>query len=294
MLFGCLLGSPLAAKALKVSGSTTVNPVVTDAAKVLRSESDLEIVIDTLGGSSGGIAALADGRAHVGMASRPITDRDRERFPGVDFRSIPIGYDALALVVSRDVWQSGVRSLSADQMRAIYEERVSNWKELGGPDQRIAFFNKEPGRGTWEVFAKWLYGSVDAAPLVSFLEVGSNEEARQKVAGTRGALTQLSTAWADGETVFALDIESPDGERVPATARNASLGTYPISRPLLLVTDGAASPDAERLIGFILGPRGQKLVERHGYVPTGALDEQTALSIGEPSLETESAEVGSR
>ncbi len=46
---------------------------------------------------------------------------------------------------------------------------------MGGPAQRIAFFNKEPGRGTWEVFVHWAYGNPKAAPQVSFPEVGGNE-----------------------------------------------------------------------------------------------------------------------
>jgi len=260
------------AATLKVSGSTTVNPVVVDAAEILRRESDLEIIIDTLGGSSGGIAALADGRAHVGMSSRPLTGRDRERFPDADFRATPIGYDALALVVSKDVWDAGVRSLSAREMRAIYEGEIKNWNSLGGPDRRIAFFNKEPGRGTWEVFAHWLYGDAEEAPLVAFLEVGSNEEARQKIAGTRGALTQLSAAWADGESVFALSIETDRGELVDATGLNAAKGAYPISRPLLLVTNGPATAEATELFGLILGDRGRGILERHGYTPLAEFD----------------------
>jgi len=157
-------------------------------------------------------------------------------------------------------------------MRAIYEGEIRNWNALGGPDRRIAFFNKEPGRGTWEVFARWLYGDAEDAPLVAFLEVGSNEEARQKVAGTRGALAQLSAAWADGESVFALSIETDRGELVDATGVNAAKGAYPISRPLLLVTNGPATAEATELFGLILGDRGRGILERHGYTPLAEFD----------------------
>lgn len=53
-----IAASPAAAE-VRVSGSTTVNPVVVVAAAVLRDELGLTIRVDTLGGSSGGIAALA-------------------------------------------------------------------------------------------------------------------------------------------------------------------------------------------------------------------------------------------
>lgn len=254
---------------LRVNGSTTVNPVVSEAAAILRLEAGLEIEVDTVGGSSGGIAALADGRAEVGMSSRPLTERDAERFPGVDFHPVRIGVDAVALVVSRDVWESGLRCLDREQVRALYESEVANWSELGGPDRRVVFFNKEPGRGTWEVFADWLYGASELAPLVNLPEVGSNEEGRSKVASTGGAITVLSAAWADGERTFALGLCDGEGSVTQPTADAIAAGSYPLARPLYVVTNGQPRGAAKELVDFILGARGQALLSRHGYVPIG-------------------------
>ena len=257
-----------AAEPLRVNGSTTVNPVVASAAEALRAERGLEITVDTQGGSSGGISGLGEGRIEVGMSSRPVTEADRAKYPHVRFHPVHVGEDAVALVVSRDVWESGVRSLSKQQMRGIYEGHIRSWRELGGADRRIAFFNKEPGRGTWEVFARWLYGSPDQAPLVSHAEVGGNEETRNKVAGTPGALSQLSASWADGERVVALGIapEKGDGAAVFPTAADIASRRYPISRPLFLLTDGPPRGDARELVEFVLSERGQELVRRHGYL----------------------------
>lgn len=251
---------------LRVNGSTTVNPVVTRAAEILRAEEGLEILVDTLGGSSGGIASLGDGRADVAMSSRPINDADHRKYPGVRFRPVAIGVDALALVVSRDVWEGGVRSLSREQVRGIYQGEIRNWSEVGGPDRRIVFFNKEPGRGTWEVFANWLYGEASRAPLVALPEVGSNEEGRSKVAGTRGAITQLSVAWADRGTTFPLALRLEDGTTVEPSVENLAAGRYPLARSLYLVTDGEPGPAAGRLEELLLGPRGQDLVRGAGYL----------------------------
>lgn len=251
---------------VRINGSTTVNPVVVEAAQALRAETDAEILIDTVGGSSGGLAALADGRAEIGMLSRPLTRQDRHRFPSVDFRAVQIGTDAVALVVSRDVWDGGLRSLSRDQVRDLYEGRVRNWQGVGGPDRRVVFFNKEPGRGTWEVFARWLYGDAMAAPLVNLPEVGSNEEGRNKVASTPGSVTQLSAAWADDHRVFALGLRDERGEAHLPTPENIARDTYPLARPLLLVTDGSPDSETQRILDFLTGSRGQRLVERHGYL----------------------------
>lgn len=261
-------GAPAAA--LRVNGSTTVNPVVAEAAEILRREEGRKIRVDTQGGSSGGIAALGDGRADVAMVSRPLSEADSEKFPGTDFRAVAIGYDALGLVVSKDVWEGGVRSLSKEEVRRLYEGEVTNWRELGGADQRVVFFNKEPGRGTWEVFADWLYGDSAQAPLVSLPEVGANEEARSKVASTPGAITQLSASWADGDTTHALPLRSEDGTTVLPSAEAVARGAYPLGRPLNVVTDGPPAESAARLIDFLLGERGQALVKKNGYLPLDA------------------------
>ena len=254
------------AATLKVNGSTTVNLPVAEAAEILRAERQMDIQVDTQGGSSGGISMLGDGLVQIGMSSKPLNDVDRAKYPKVRFKAIQIGADAVALIVSKDVWDGGARALTKEQMRGIYEGRVKNWKEVGGPNRRIAFFNKEPGRGTWEVFAHWLYGDAKNAPQVSFPEVGGNEETRNKVASTHGALSQLSSSWADGQTVFALGLKPDEGGLVEPSAENIATGKYPMSRPLFLLTNGEPAGEAKVFVNFLLGARGQALVRKHGYL----------------------------
>ena len=257
---GGLFGAPL-----RVNGSTTVNAVATEAAEVLRAQKRVEITVDTQGGSSGGISGIGDGSIDVGMSSKPVTADDRKKYPAVAFVATEIGRDAVALVVSDDVWKGGVRALSREQVRDIYEQRITNWKQVGGPDRRIVFFNKEPGRGTWEVFAHWVYGDAKRAPAVSHPEVGGNEEGRSKVAGTRGAISQLSSSWATGK-VHALAVRLGDGTVVEPSAPNISSGRYPISRPLYFLTNGPPRGNARLLIDYVLSPAGQELVRKHGYL----------------------------
>ena len=255
---------------LRVNGSTTVNPIVSEAAEMLRESEKLEIQVDTQGGSSGGIHALGEGRADMAMSSRALHDEDHKRHAKADFHAHRIGFDAVALVVSKDVWQSGVKSLSQSQMRRIYERKARKWSDFGGPDRRIAFFNKEPGRGTWEVFADWLYGSAAKTPSIAHLEVGSNEETRAKVAGTRGAISQLSASWVDQQKLFALGIKDAEGHIHQPDAKSLASGDYPLGRSLWVITDGPPTGSAKVLIDFLLSDDGQALVKKHGYL---ALDD---------------------
>jgi phosphate transport system substrate-binding protein len=259
---------------LKINGSTTVNLPVAEAAEILRAERKMDIQVDTQGGSAGGISMLGDGLVQIAMTSRPLADDDRKKYPDVKFNPVQVGEDAVAMIVSRDVWDGGVRSLSKQQARDVYEGKVTNWNALGGPDRRIAFFNKEPGRGTWEVFVHWVYGNPKQAPAVSFPEVGGNEETRNKVASTPGALSQLSSSWADGKTVYALALKDDAGNEVPPTPDNIATHKYPMSRPLFVLTNGEPAGDAKVFVDFLLSEPGQALVRKHGYLSLDQLKPQ--------------------
>jgi phosphate transport system substrate-binding protein len=263
---GCKDDGGKAGGTLKINGSTTVNLPAAEAAEILRAEHKLYIQVDTQGGSSGGISMLADGLVQIGMLSKHVSDDDRAKYPNVKFNEIQVGEDAVAIIVSKDVYDGGVRSLTKQQAKDVYESKVTNWKDVGGPDKRIAFFNKEPGRGTWEVFVHWAYGSPKNAPTVNFPEVGGNEETRNKVASTPGALSQLSSSWADGKTVFALGLKDDAGQLVEPTTPNIATKRYPMSRPLFLLTNGEPTGPAKTFVDFMLAPRGQELVRKHGYL----------------------------
>jgi phosphate transport system substrate-binding protein len=259
------------AETLKINGSTTVNLPAAEAAEILRSEKKMDIQVDTQGGSSGGISMLGEGLVQIGMVSKHVNEEDRAKFPKCSYKEIQVGEDAVALIVSKDVWEGGVKALSKAQIKAIYEGEIKNWKQVGGPDKRIAFFNKEPGRGTWEVFANWAYGDHKKAPQVSFPEVGGNEETRNKVSSTRGAMSQLSSSWADGKSVFALSIRDESGTVIDPSMENIATHKYPLSRPLSLITNGDPAGDAKAFVDFLLGERGQELMKKHGYLALAQL-----------------------
>src|SRR5205823_650689 len=126
--------------------------------------------------------------AQIAMTSRPLTPEDRADAPDVTFNEIYLGEQVVAIGVARDVWDGGVHGLTRAQVLGIYERRYTNWNQLGGPDEKIAFFNSEEGRGIWEMFAQWLYGDAKKAPLGKFPKVSTNDAARDTLEFTRGSM----------------------------------------------------------------------------------------------------------
>lgn len=257
---------------LRVSGSTTVNPVAADAAEVLRREG-LTVTVDTQGGSAGGITQLAAGQIDIAMSSKEVGDADRAAAPDVDFTEHRIGEDAVGIVVREEVLAGGLTSLNKAQLRSLFEGKVANWTELGGPDLEVFVYDKEPGRGTREVLDKYLYGKGVTAPAPPsggrYAIVGGNEETRSKLLSTPGSVAPLSSAFAAGQP--GLGLLGVDG--VAPTAQTIADGSYPLSRPLFLVTNGAPTGAAKRFIDYVLSPQGQRLLTKHGYLTLAELKE---------------------
>lgn len=273
LLAGCGSASSAdeaASRTLRISGSTTVNPVVADAAEVLRG-ARLQITVDTQGGSAGGLTQLAAGQIEIAMSSKPVGDKDRAAAPDTDYAETRIGEDAVGIIVREEVVAGGLESVTKDQLQALFEGKVANWKELGGPDLDVFVYDKEPGRGTREVLDAYLYGKDGQAPPPPasnrYAIVGGNEETRTKLLSTPGSVAPLSSAFADGQPELA--VLAVDG--IVPTASTIADGSYPLSRPLFLVTDGAPSGAAKAFIDYVLGPEGQPLLTKHGYLTLAQL-----------------------
>ncbi|MET9208575.1 phosphate ABC transporter substrate-binding protein [Streptomyces bacillaris] len=249
---------------LRASGSTTVAPVAADAAEALKAQG-MNITIATQGGSAGGISQLAAGQIDIALSSKPISDEDRTAHPKADFVTTQIGSDAVGVIVTKPVADAGVKNLTANQVRGLFEGKITNWSEVGGPKLDVFVYDKEPGRGTREVLDKYVYGDEKAPPppdTDNFAIVGGNLETRNKLESTPGAVGPLSTGFVEGREKLA--VVTLDG--IAASPENIASGKYPMNRPLYLITNGEPAGDAKKFIDYLLSDKGQALLEPHGYL----------------------------
>jgi len=271
--FLLLTSAVLHAEEVKVMGSSIVQPPVSDVAKRLRKEQGLEIDISVSGGIGAGLAALANGNATLVMMARELQPEDRATYPGVMLTQDKLGYQVAALCVSADVWNSGIHKLSAEQVRGIYEGVIKNWKELGGADQKITFFNWEEGLGMWELLSTWLYGSTSRSPKGKFTSVESNEEARNAVEFTKGSIGVMSPKMASADTVYPISL-SQGGLPIEPTHKNVVSGDYSLSRPLVIVYDDRPRGSAKLFVDYLLSPLGQECFSKRGFFTVSELEDR--------------------
>jgi phosphate transport system substrate-binding protein len=251
---------------ITVVGSTTVLPIATRAAEQFVEKKNGAVSITVNGGGSGvGIQSAGSGRADIGMASRAITPRERKRFKNHGLRALAVGRDAVACVVSSEVYAAGVRALSKKQIGDIYLGKITNWQEVGGPDRKIVVIDKERHRGTRHVFMKYVFGNENARAPGTRLVTGSNNEEQTKIAQSDSAIGMLSLAWINDDVV-GVGIQEGD-DIIEPTLENVGRNRFPIARDLSLVIAGEPQGMVKEFVDFIMSPEGQKIVTESGYTP---------------------------
>jgi len=253
-----------AAERISVVGSTTVLPIVSQAAEMYH-KLHPDIVITVSGGGSGvGIASIIQGTAQLGMASRDTSPEEQAQLDGkVD--NIIVASGAVAVVVSKAVYESGVQQLSLQHIADIYRGNIRNWKDLGGMDARILVIDKEASRGTRHVFAKAVLGSSHARAAGASIISGSNNEEQMIVSRSNSAIGMLSNAWLNDKVRGVAVIV--DGKSIAPTMEHIRDGSYPIARSLHVLLPHTASSEAKTFVQFLLSKQGQKVVKDVGYLP---------------------------
>ncbi len=252
---------------VRIVGSGAISRPLSLAVPILI-ERGMLVKVTAIPGSTAAMTAVGSGAADIALAIRPMTGEDRAPYPQRLFHETLIGYQALALAVPNDVWNSGARVLTREQIRQIYEGEVRNWKAVGGEDRPIKYFNPEQGIGIWEFFVTWLYGDIRKAPLGKDFETATaGRETRDIVEFTSGSLALLSPLLVDRKGVHALAVQNDNGEAIEPTLPNIYNKSYPIERPLLLITGEKPAGEVKKVIDFMCGPEGQALIKKSEFVP---------------------------
>ncbi|MDD4567991.1 Phosphate-binding protein PstS 1 precursor [Methanoculleus chikugoensis] len=258
MMAGCLGNDQTAApERITVTGSTTVLPIAEQAREAFEAkEASAEIMVSG-GGSSVGVKAAGEGTADIGMSSRDLKPEETAGYP--DLVKHHIADDAILLIVNPE---NSVESLTLDEVRGIYNGTYTNWNQVGGSEAQIVVVGRDSASGTREFFSEFVMDAEDFTRTQE--EFNSNGGIQQKVSQTPGAFGYVGLGYTEGVKPLALDV---GGTSVRPTLQNIKDGTYPISRPLYMLTNGEPEGLAQRYIEFILSAEGQEIVASEDYIP---------------------------
>ena len=245
-----------AGQKLVLTGASTIAPLAGEIARRFESRHPGTRIDVQTGGSSRGINDVRNGTADIGMVSRDLKPEDR----GLHAHTIAL--DGVGVIVHAS---NPVAKLNRHQLIDIYTGKIVNWKEVGGANSPITVVNKAEGRSTLELFLNYL--NLKNSQVRPQVVIGDNAQGIKNVAGNRNAIGYVSIGAAAYETTHGAPIKLLPLDGVAATVANVHNGTFPLSRPLNLVTQAVPRGLAREFIEFARSPEVHDLVEAQYFVP---------------------------
>ncbi len=224
-----------------------------------------DVVIQVTGGGSGtGISALINGTTDICNSSRPMKPAERDKLKqrfGTRGVEIKCAQDGLSLYVNE---ANLVTELSMQQIKDIYTGKTTNWKEVGGPDQRMIVYGRENNSGTYVYFKDNVLEGEDFAATVQSMP--GTAAVVNAVSKDKSGIGYGGAAYGKGirELKVKADAKSP---AYAPTLENIKSGVYPVSRFLFMYVKNRPTGATKEYIDWILSDDGQKIVSEVGYFP---------------------------
>jgi len=230
---------------------------VTDLALGFEKKTNIHINIKG-GGATKGIRDVASHSADLGGSCRYRLPEDpREANAGFS----PVAWDALVVITHKD---NPVESLTMNQIKDIYSGRLTNWKDIGGPDMKIKLFTRESRfSGVGRTIRKLLFAdyNFEMESTQAFKSSGPLEKSIVATPYSIG-ITGISSAKLRDLKIMKLDDVYPSYE-------NIKLGKYQLYRPLYITynTRSEKSDLVNQFIRYTNSREGREIMRKNGTLP---------------------------
>jgi phosphate transport system substrate-binding protein len=237
-------------RSITLAGSTAFQPFAEKLAeRYSASHSGAQIHVQG-GGSAVGIQSALSGAAEIGMADLlKLPDEAKA------LTSTVVARDGIAIVVHP---KNPINGLTADQARAVFAGKTTDWKIVGGPGSPVRVISREEGSGTRRSFDKLVLGSEKLAPGALFQN--SNGTVREAVASDEAAIGYVSIGLVNAK------VKANNFDGVEPTNANDKQGKYPLARPVYFLTRGEPAPHVKDFIDYVVSPEAQGVLEKEGLI----------------------------
>lgn len=233
---------------------------------------ELDSFLVTSTSSDDAFRALTDGTATIGMSSRRIRpDEARQlRAGGAGNMVSPeqehiVAVDALVLITNPS---NPVSELTIDQVRDIYTGRLTNWKQLGGPDLPIMLVSRQENSGTREVFEERIFGDREANIAKNAVNAAESRLVSSIVKKSPGAIGYVGFAFQRGAKPVSIVNEC--GISTYPTRFSAKTEEYPLQRRMYLYNrSDNLTPAEASFLDFAGSEAADGVIRKSGFIDLG-------------------------
>jgi phosphate transport system substrate-binding protein len=231
--------------------SVSVPGYLADLAREYEKETGVKIMV-LGGGSVRGLVDLQEGRTDFAASCQSKTPEDP-----VDFEYVTVAWDALVFIVNK---QNPVDTVTPQQLKDIYEGRITNWKQLNGPNLDIISIISQKGMGgIGEAIAKYILKGNRPLQRQNSILAASISISEQLVEQMKEGFATSGFGSARKRDVKMLKVNG-----LLPTRENIISGKYPYKRPLFIVIKKDPKPEARKFVDFVLSREGQRLISSYG------------------------------
>ena len=225
-----------------------------------------DVKIQVSGGGSGiGFAALQNQTTDLCDASRKAKSAEIAtciKAFGKRPTEYKVALDGLSVYVNSE---NPVNELTIDQLGGIFTGKITNWKEVGGPDAPITIYSRENSSGTYEFFKGEVLKGQDFA--ASAQTMPGTAAILQAVSKDKGGIGYGGAGYGTGAKHLSVKKDA-DSPAIEPTEENVDNQTYPIWRYLYVYVNPALDRgDIAVYLNWIRSDEGQKIVKDVGYYP---------------------------
>ena len=255
---------------IQVKGSDTMVNLGQAWAEKYMEKNAGEFVAVTGGGSGTGLSSLISGTCDVAMSSRNIKEKEivLAQNKGINPNEIKVALDGLAVVVNP---KNPIDKLTVDKLAGIFTGRIKNWNELGGMNEKIVILSREVNSGTHVYFKEHVLRKMDPNSKEEFapgaLMLSSSQAIADEVATNPAAIGYYGMGYISPKQKPVAIAKDEASDFVTPSIGNVLNGSYPISRPLFLYTNGVPAGLTKKFVDFTLSKEGQDLVLATDFVP---------------------------
>ncbi len=238
------------------AGSSALLPLAQAAADKFMDINPDCIVTVNGGGSGEGLKQVADGAIDIGNSDVYAEEKlDASAAEGlVDHEVCVI---TMAPVVNAEL---GVTDLTTEQLTDIFTGKITNWSEVGGPDEEIMLVTRPSSSGTRALFKTWAIGGEEEASNEA-LETDDSGTLLQTVQQNTGAIGYVALSYlVDNDSVATVSIDG-----VEPSLENTYNGSYKVWGFEHMYTNGEGSEQAQAFINYMMGDEFGTEIEAMGY-----------------------------
>ena len=237
---------------VKITGSTTLQPIAQAAADKLNKLNQGRLTISVAGGGSGaGVNDTIGGKNNLGMSSRALTSDEKSKIT-----PIAVANDGIAIIVHPS---NPVKNLTKEQAAKIFLGEITNWSEVGGKNAPILVQVRETGSGTRATLEEMLLEKKSV--VASATPSASSALIKQAVARDKNAIGFDSIGFVD-KSVKVVAINN-----IVPTAETVKGGSYVMGRALYLLTKGTPKDASAMFVDYLKTADCQStIVVKEGYI----------------------------